>query len=466
MVMLAWLLLMSFVAASAHGAGAHLISSYHLDLDDCDDLAADSGSLYFACHSTHAPGKPPANPPNMDAWVAKLERGTGKLVYLTRLGGEGYDIAGRVKVDGRGHAYTVGFTGSRDFPTTPGALQRVYAGGESDAFLAEIGPEGQVLYSTFVGGTQADQGNGIALLPDGGLLIGGRTWSADLPWIKQKFGPGGKSDIFLTRIKIGDRKDRSSAILGGSNDEKLTGIAIWGKSVFVTGYTESADFPTARPLQARLRGLSDAFILETLDEFVNLNFSTYFGGSGDDSGWGISVDERGNPVVAGITESEDLPITTHAQQPRRLGQADAFLIKVNPLGQRLLFSTYYGGSGLDHAGYDGANVVVSRTGSIWMVGLTNSRDLTMPGDNHLSYGGGEQDGFLVAFSRSGKVCYGTYTGGTARSLLEGVTLADGGNAVYAIGTVIRPINKDSPAPDPKEQYGMFVIGLRAEETCR
>ncbi len=141
-------------------------------------------------------------------------------------------------------------------------------------------------------------------------------------------------------------------------------------------------------------------------------------------------------------------------------------MKLNESGQKLLFSTYYGGSGLDHAGYDGANVVVSGTGTIWMVGLTNSRDLIVPGGNHPHYGGGEQDGFLAAFSRTGKICYGTYTGGTARYLLEGVTLADGGDAVYAVGTVIRPTNRDSPRPDPKEQYGMFVIGLRPKRTCR
>jgi hypothetical protein len=141
-------------------------------------------------------------------------------------------------------------------------------------------------------------------------------------------------------------------------------------------------------------------------------------------------------------------------------------MKVDASRQRLVYSTYYGGSGLDHAGYDGADVVVSRTGCVWMVGLTNSRDLKVPGGIHPHYGGGEQDGFLVAFSPIGNLCYGTYTGGTARSLLEGVTLAEGGKAVYAVGTVIRPINKDSPRPDPNERYGTFVIGLRPGRTCR
>jgi hypothetical protein len=452
--------------ASVRATGAELISSFHLDLDDCDDVAADSHSLYFACHSAHAPSKAPASPPNMDAYVAKLDRHTGKILYLTRLGGEGVDIAIRIKIDAHGRAYVTGFTGSRDFPTTANALQRVYGGGDSDAFLTEISPVGQIIYSTYIGGSQADQADGIALSPDGVVWIAGRTWSADFPHVKRKFGARGKSDIFVTRLKPGDPTVHSSMILGGSGEEKLTGIAVADNSVFVTGYTESANFPVIAALKPRLGGSMDAFLASIEDGFESIKFSTYLGATGDDSSWGIALDPQGNPVVAGITTSDDLPTTKDAGQKHRSGQADAFLMKVDKSGQKLLLSTYYGGSGLDHAGYDGVNVVVSSTGNIWMVGLTNSRDLLVPGAYHPHYGGGEQDGFVIAFSPGGKLCYGTYAGGTARYLFEGVTLADRGTTVYAVGTVIRPVNKDSPTPDQKEKYGMFVVGLRTDESCR
>jgi hypothetical protein len=455
---------LAVVTARLHGA--ELISSFHLDLDDCDDVAADSRYLYFACHSTHAPGLAAAKPPNMDAWVAKLDRHTGKLLYLTRLGGEGLDVAIRVKIDAHGRAYVTGLTGSRDFPITSNALQRVYGGGDSDAFFAEIGPEGQIIYSTYLGGSQADEGNGIALSPDGDVWIAGRTWSTDFPNVKRKFGPQGKSDIFVTRLKPGGSTVQSSMILGGSGEEKLTGIAVADHSIFMTGYTESADFPVVNPLKAQLGGSLGAFLVAVPDGLETIKFSTYLGGSGRDSSWGVAMDPQGNPVVAGITTSDDLPTTDDALQRRRAGQQDAFLMKVDKLGQQLLFSTYYGGSGLDHAGYDGANVTVSSTDNIWMVGLTTSHDLVVPGGYHPHYGGGEQDGFLIAFSPSRKLCYGTYAGGTARYLLEGVTLADGGSTVYAVGTAIRPINKDSPMPDPKEKYGMFVVGLRTDRSCR
>jgi len=444
---------------------ARLISSFHLDLDDCDDVAADSRALYFACHSSHAPGAAPANPPNMDAWVAKLDRRSGKLLFLTQSGGEGVDIAVRIKLDSDGYAYVTGFTGSRNFPITTNALQRAYGGGDSDAFLTKVDPDGRIVYSTYLGGSQADQADAIALSSNGDVWVGGRTWSSDFPHVRKKFGVMGKSDAFLARLHPGDPTVHASMIIGGGNDEKLTGLAVSGNAIFATGYTASADFPVVRPLQAERKGSTDAFLLAVEDRFEGLTFSTYLGGSGDDSGWGVALDHEGNPLVAGITESEDLPVTPNAPQKHRAGMADAFLMKLDQSGQKLLFATYYGGTGLDHSGYDGTNVIVSRAGTIWMAGLTDSRDLAVPAGDHPRYGGGEQDGFLAAFSLSGKLCYGTYAGGTARYLLEGVTFADNETAVYAVGTVIRPISKDSPKPDPKEKYGMFVIGLRAGKDC-
>jgi hypothetical protein len=271
--------------------------------------------------------------------------------------------------------------------------------------------------------------------------------------------------MFITLLNQGDATIHRSMILGGAGNEKLTGIAVANHTILATGYTESGDFPLAHPLQASLKASTAAFLVAIQDGFERLKFSTYLGGSGEASAWGIALD-GGNPVVAGITNSDDLPVTPGAPQTRRGGNADAFLMKLDQSGQKLLFSTYYGGSGLDHSGYDGGNVVVSKEGTIWMVGLTNSHDLVVQGGYHPRYGGGEQDGFLIAFSRSGKLCYGTYAGGTARYLLEGVTLADGGSTVYAVGTVIRPTNKDSPTPDPKEKYGMFVVGLRTDRNCR
>ena len=441
-------------------------SLFHVGLDDCDDIAVDARAIYLACHSTRRPGVAPSTPPDMDGYVAKLDRHSGNMLYLTRIGGAGVDIATRLSVTPEGVVYVTGFTGSRDLPTTPDALQRSYAGGDFDAFIAKLDRSGRIAYASYLGGSRMDQADGIALLPDGEVLIGGSTRSSDFPYAKQSFGSRGQGDAFVARFKPGDPSIHTSVVFGGSGTEKLTGIAVKNRTVFATGYTESLDFPVKRAWRSTLGGSSDAFLAALPDELGSISFSTYIGGSAADSSWGVAVDANGNPLIAGITESDDLTTTTGAPQPRRAGEADAFVMKFDRSGQRQLFSTYYGGRGIDHAGYDGQNVAVNRKGAIWIVGLTNSRDLSVPGGYHSTYGGGEQDGFLVAFSPRGAICYGTYSGGTARYLLEGLTFADNDTLVYAAGVVIRPTEPNSPKPDPGEIYGSFVVALKVSPKCQ
>jgi hypothetical protein len=464
--MLMRLLAVFFAVAIARANQAGLISSVRLDLDDCDDIATDSHSFYLACHSTHMPGIAAATPPDMDAYAARVDRRSGKLLYLVRLGGKGLDIANRIMLDRRGFAYVTGFTASRDFPISADALQKTYGGGDTDVFLTVIDPNGQITYSTYFGGTQADQGDGIAWARNGDVLIAGSTWSPDFPYVVASFGPRGKGDAFVARLKPGVATVHRAVVIGGSGAEKLTGIASAGGGIFLTGYTESPDFPAEHALQSRLSGTSDAFLAALPEGLESITFSTFLGGSGADSSWGVALDRRGNPILAGITDSDDLSTTAAAPQRRRAGKSDAFVMKISRTGQRLQFSSYYGGAGLDNAGYDGQNLAVSRRGSIYVVGLTNSRDLVVPGAYHSNYGGGEQDGFLVAFSPKGKLCYASYAGGTARYLLEGIAFADSEKVVYAVGTAIRPIEPDSPKPDASEKYGTFVIALEAPRGCR
>src|SRR5262245_39281652 len=135
------------------GQSAILPQVHQLQLADCDDVAfGPDGDLYFACHSSY--DRLPIGvrgaksiPDEMDAYVLRFNPGTGKLVFATRLGGKSYDGAWQISIDQRGHAYTTGETRSADFPTTPNALQRNLRG-KSDAFLVELGPSGEVVYST------------------------------------------------------------------------------------------------------------------------------------------------------------------------------------------------------------------------------------------------------------------------------------------------------------------------------
>ncbi len=244
------------------GQSATLPQVHRFELADCDDVAFGvNGDLYLACHSPQ--DRLPvevrgvkSTPDEMDAYVLRLNPRTGKLVFATRIGGKSYDGAWRVSVDRRGHAYATGSTKSADFPTTSDALQRDLRG-KSDAFLVEVGPVGEVLYSTLVGGTGDELGNGLDIDNAGAVYLGGVTSSSDFKG-RQHAKAFSDDDVFLCRIRPAERA-ASCFVFGGGKAEKLTGVALdRNGGIYAVGFTNSADFPAIHPLQKSLRGTSDA----------------------------------------------------------------------------------------------------------------------------------------------------------------------------------------------------------------
>lgn len=421
------------IAASPPAQTSAFRLSTYLGVADCDGIAAWHDDVFLACHSPQARlpivarGSGPI-PGMMNAYVLRIDTKAGKLVYATSLGGKGFTGAFRIKVDSQGFAYAVGFTQAPDFPTTPDAIQPRFGGGDSDGFLVKLTPKGRIVYSTFIGGGGADQGNGLALDGSGGVLVGGTTWSSNFPGV-QKPHATTSGDAFVVYFRPGDRNSLRSTVFGGTAEEKLTGIAVDGKGgVFAVGYTKSKDFPLVAPIQSALRGVSDLFLVRLNLSDLSPTFSTFFGGSGDDSGWGVTVDRSGNPVVAGITNSSDLPAQKDAFQTSYRGGLDAFVAKFEGAGYRRVRVTYYGGAKDDSSGYDGDDLKVDGMGNVWLVGLTSSTDLPTLNAQQSVYGGGDSDGFLAVFSPTlRQLCYGTYYGGSDADLLEGVDVSSNGS---------------------------------------
>jgi hypothetical protein len=211
-----------------------------------------------------------------------------------------------------------------------------------------------------------------------------------------------------------------SLVFGGEREEKLTGIALDGKEgIAATGYTRSYHFPLNDPLQAALKGTSDLFVTKLALPDLTPTLSTYFGGSGDDSGWGVAPGS-GNIAVAGTTDSADLPVSADAYQRNHRGAGDAFLAIFRGKEVR---STYFGGTRADSSGYDGGNIRIDPQGRVWLAGITSSEDLPLRAPVQARYGGGETDGFVASFTPDLKgLCSSTYFGGTDRDLLEGVAI--------------------------------------------
>ena len=427
-----WAIAICCVALSIAAAPSKPVVTWstYLGVADCDDAALWRGDLFLACHSPMSSLPVPvaeAQGPRgvMAAYVLRLDLERGEFVYATRIETDAMAAALRIKTDASGLAFVTGLTKGPGLPVTEDAVQPEFGGGESDAFLAAVAPDGRIAYGTFLGGEGDDVGNALELDGTGGVLVGGTTTSANFPG--QGTSDRRSADAFISSWEISDPTSQRSVVFGGSSEEKLTGIALDGKrGVFAVGYTKSDDFPVHGAAQAGLRGASDMFLSRLSVPGLAIGFSTYLGGSGDDSGWGVVVDGAGAPVVAGITDSSDLPVSDNAFQQRAQGGLDAFVARFDGPAYRSVRLTYFGGSQDDSSGFDGEDIKVDAGGRIWLVGLTASADLPVRDALQESYGG-QTDGFVAVFSPGlSDLRFGTYSGGSGRDILEGLDVAPDG----------------------------------------
>jgi hypothetical protein len=432
LILLFSLLLMASIRTPSASAPLSQGFATYLGLADCDGIAEWHGDIFLACHS--ARNQLPDQVAELghweskgDAYVVRLSPTTGNLVYATRLGGSGTSAAFRIKVDRKGFAYATGYTRARDFPTTPDAVQRSFGGGQSDAFVVKLAPDGRVVYSTFLGGTGDEESYGLDVDDRGGVFVGGTTWSADFPG-QRTARAAVHGDAFVSHLRTGDATSLRSVLFGGSQEEKLAGIALDGRGgLFAVGHTKSEDFPLVQPLQAELKGAQNVFLVRLSAHSLLPTFATYFGGSGEDYGWGVAVDRQGDPVVAGTTSSGDLPVAADTFQSVSKGGSDAFVARFQGAGYHEIRVTYFGGSKEDSSGFDGDDVKVDSAGNVWLVGFTASPDLPGTGGFPPQPGREENRGFVAAFSPSlAQLCFATYDGGSEGEQLEGLALSSNG----------------------------------------
>jgi hypothetical protein len=289
----------------------------------------------------------PANGGGYDAFVAKINPAGSALVYSTYLGGSGDDWGNGIAVDGAGNAYVVGQTASTDFPTV-NPLQPANGGGY-DAFVTKLNPTGSALvYSTYLGGSNGDGAYGIAVDSAANAYVTGITYSSDFPTKNPLQGFESIEDVFVTKLNPAGSALVYSTYLGGSDSDLGNGIAVDNAgNAYVTGHTASTNFPTTPgAFQTTFGGNVDAFVTKLNPAGSAMVYSTYLGGSDYDSGSGIAVDSAGNAYVVGVTASTDFP-TMNPFQRFNHGNGDAFVAKLTPSGSALVSSTYLGGGGDD-----------------------------------------------------------------------------------------------------------------------
>jgi Beta-propeller repeat len=340
------------------------------------------------------------------AFVAAIDPsqyGMVSLIYSTFLGGQtGANSGNAIALDSSGNMYIAGTTASSDFPVTDSA----YAGvlyGPSDAFLTELSIySSTIIYSSYLGGENDDDGRGVAIAANGQVYVAISTDSNQFPLAGPSYNSNnsGGYDVAIALFDVTQSGTSSlvySTYIGGSSNDMVRGVALDPQgNLLITGYTLSRDFPvTSDAAQHAYGGNGDVFVaaVNAMTPAAFFRYSTFLGGSDGDVAYAVASDSSGNIYVTGYTLSADFPVTQNAPQPQWGQGIDIFLAKITPhvagLGA-LQYSTYLGGATVNTA----LTLTVGPDGTAYAGGQTGGELPTSSNAAQGGFAGGRSDGFL------------------------------------------------------------------------
>jgi hypothetical protein len=396
------------------------------------------------------------------------------LIYSTYIGGSSDDVGKSIAIDSSGNAYITGYTYSTDYDITAGAFQTTYGGGVYDAFVTKLNSTGTaLLYSTYIGGSNDDYGNAIAIDGSGNVYITGQTFSTDYYVTPGAFQTtnGGFSDAFVTKLNSTGTALIYSTYIGGSDKDVGYSITIDGSgNVYITGWTSSTDYnTTSGAFQTTFGGgITDVFVTKLYSTGTALIYSTYIGGSGGENSLAIAIDGTGNAYITGTTYSTDYDFTAGTFQTINGGFADVFVTKLNSTGTGLIYSTYIGGSEYDY----GSSIAIDGSGNAYITGYTGSPDYDITaGAYQTTYGGGTiygGDVFVTKLNSTGTaLIYSTYIGGSAEDMGFSIAIDGSGNA-YITGSTLSTDYDITPGSSQTNNEGVwdaFVTQLNSTGTA-
>jgi hypothetical protein len=321
----------------------------------------------------------PAPPAYVDAFVTRFRQLDGALVYSSVFGGSGpvpEDRIYSVGVDDLGRATAVGCTSSSDFPTTPGAWDRV-KNGTVTSFVLTLSPNGDDLeYATFLEGSLGSEAFGVAVTSSGAALVCGKAFSADFPTTPGAFDTSfnGIEDAFVTKLDPTGSSLEWSTFLGGIGPDYLRALALDSNEDVVTSGLGTSGFPVTPGAYDTTYSQAGDVVVARLDASGSrLIWSTFVGDKDEDFGTAIALVPDGSVVVGGSTKSTSFPTTPGALQPMFnvstvTGTYDGFVLRLNPSGSSLQASTFLGGTFQDAIG----DLAVDSSGVVTVVGGTGS----------------------------------------------------------------------------------------------
>jgi pimeloyl-ACP methyl ester carboxylesterase len=360
------------------------------------------------------------------------------LTFSTYLGGTLYDHGHAIAVDREGNRYLKGVTYSANFPTH-NPLYPVL-NGDSDVFIAKLKADSSGYeFITYLGGSSSEERLGqrgdITLDAAGNIYLTGHTDSADFPvyYALQPERGGPNGVAYVTALTPSGSSLLFSTYLGGGGGAIGEGIAIDWEGNIIIVGAGGSGFPLAYPLYQRPGG-GKPFITKLTPDGQRFIFSTYLGDSCCGTGNSVAVDLAGDIYLTGETSADDFPVTPGAFQMQRAGSADVYVTKIKSDGSGLVYSTFVGGSQVDSA----ISIAVNGRSQAHVTGHTNSLNFPTANAFQPTYGGGRSDAFVFKLNESGsEMIYSTYLGGSADENFyggDGAIVLDEEGEAYVVGS--------------------------------
>lgn len=366
--------------------------------------------------------------PNMDFVIDPVVRQWGSF-----FGGAQQDTPGRCATDTNGNFYICGSTSSSSLIATSGAHQTTYLS-QTDAFFAKFTTSGQLLWSTYAGGTASDGISAIKIEPNGNVIVAGGSASSAANFIttgSHQTGLSGSSDAFIAKFNnsgglIWGTYFGGSGIEGGSDC-----VLDASGNIYLVGVTNTQIGGIATPgaHQSTLSGNYDSYIAK-FNSAGTLIWGTYYGGGGDEDYISCSTDANGNVFISGRTNSTFSISTPNSHQSNHgWGTTDGFLAKFSSNGV-IQWGTYYGGANQDLA-FDNE---CDANGNVYLSGQTRSNQaISTPGSHQPNYSAPIYSAYLAKFNTLGVRQWATYYGINGGNTDFTCLKIDASNNVYVSG---------------------------------
>ncbi|MEE9441435.1 MAG: SBBP repeat-containing protein [candidate division Zixibacteria bacterium] len=377
-----------------------------------------------------------------DIYICKLNSGLTDVLAAAYIGGTGDDQYAGICINAQGEVIIAGYTGSSNFPITPGVVGGTYMGGSSDMFVAILDADlNTLIASTYLGGNQAEgpyNCPGLLTNTNGDIYVAGTTNSSDFPKTSNAYDTlyGGNTDYFITRLSSDLTSILSSTFVGGSGIEAFPSLVLDSENnIFIGGSTGSGDYPTTPNSYNRIHSGSyyNSAISKLDNSLSNLLASTLVGDAGVAE---LIIDDQGNLYNTGHTNHADYYTTPGAYDRTYNGYNDGFISKVDNDLENMVASTFL--SGTTNSCCFMGTLVCDGNGNIYAFGLTESSNFPITIDAVQSiYGGGMHDAVIIKMDTDlSSISYASFIGGSLDDAGNEFIICDLSNSLIMAGHTV------------------------------